>query len=82
MSYRIEFQAECNEAGIVASNLGGTRFPIFLHAIAAARAEAGQWTKEGPAQIVVNIFDQCDRLAGRLRLAVPEAASANEEQED
>lgn len=82
MSYRIEFLADCNEAGVVASNLGSVRFPIFLHAIAAARAEANQWAKEGPAQIVVNIFDQCDRLAGRLRLAVPEASAANDEPED
>lgn len=81
MSYRIEFLAECNESGVLACKLGDVRFSIFQHAIAAARAEASQRAKEGPVEIIVNIFDRRDRLASRLQLAVSETTTANDEPE-
>jgi len=75
MCYRIEFLTEGSDAGI-ASALDDTRFPILLHAVAAARAEVTNWARERAAQVVVHIFDQRDRLASRLQLVVPAADSA------
>lgn len=71
MSYRVEFLTENRDAGIIASALDQARFPIFLHAVAAARSEVLQWEEAPSAQVVVNIFDLRDQLASRLQLAVP-----------
>jgi hypothetical protein len=71
MSYRVEFLAQDRSAGTIASALDQARFPIFLHAVAAARSEVMQWEEAPSAQVVVNIFDLRDQLASRLQLAVP-----------
>ena len=71
MSYRIEFRNQGNEAGVIASALDDSRFPIFVQAVAAVRAEVLNWARARSPEIVVNIFDRRDHLASRLQLAVP-----------
>lgn len=75
MNYRVELVADGNDGGPIPSELYGARFPIFLHAVAAARSEAIQWATDRSTQVVVNIFDQADRLASRLQLTVPALAA-------
>ena len=71
MNYRIEFVTQDRDAGTVVTALDDVRFPIFLHAVAAARSRVMQWGRQSSAQVVVNIFDCRDRLTSSLQLSVP-----------
>ena len=71
MSYRIEFRAEGSDAGVIASALDDSRFPTFVQAVAAVRAEVLNWARARSPEVVVNIFDRRDLLASRLQVAVP-----------
>ncbi|GAB3089766.1 hypothetical protein [Lysobacter terrae] len=75
MGYRIEFRTQGGDAGVIASTLDDSRFPTFVQAVAAVRAEVLNWARARSPEVVVNIFDQRDHLASRLQLAVPTSGS-------